>query len=159
MTSDPILIVDETPANLKLTQLVLASAGYDVRTAKDAEEALDVIHEFHPRLILTGIRLPGMDGLELTRRLRTDLTTHDTVILALTGCALKNDEQRAIDDGVDGYIVKPYDTRKLPAIVRQHLARSAGSHARASFAAAAGGAEIPAGELRKRFLAEGAEQS
>jgi two-component system, cell cycle response regulator DivK len=159
MTSEPILIVDDAPANLKLTQLVLAGAGYDVRTAKDAEEALDVVREFRPRLVLTDVRLPGMDGLELTRRLRTDPATHDAVILALTGCALESDEQKAMDAGFDGYIVKPYDTRKLPAIVRQHLTRSTGSRARANIAPVPPGAQIPVAELRRRFLSEGAAQS
>ncbi len=95
MPIEPILIVDEAPANLKLTRLVLAGAGYDVRTAKDAEEALQLLRQFHPRVILTDLHLPGMNGLELTRRLRTDPATEDTIILAITGCALENDEHQA----------------------------------------------------------------
>jgi len=159
MTSEPVLIVDDAPANLKLTMLVMADAGYEVRTAKDAEEALDLLREFHPRVILTDIRLPGMDGLELTRRLRTDPATQDSVILAVTGCALQTDEQKAADAGFDGYIVKPYDTRKLPAIVRQHLSKAGRTNSGPGFAPPTTSGSIPAAELRKRFLAEGAEQS
>jgi two-component system cell cycle response regulator DivK len=158
MPSEPILIVDDAPANLKLTRLVLAGAGYDVRTARDAEEALRLLRQFHPRVILTDVHLPGMNGLELTRRLRTDPATEDTIILAVTGCALENDEHQARAAGFDGYIIKPYDTRKLPAIVRQHLARAAGSVDQSQPAAAPGNT-LPPTELRRRFLAEGAEES
>jgi two-component system, cell cycle response regulator DivK len=158
MSSESVLIIDEAPANLKLTSLVLADAGYDVRTAKDAEEALALMRDFRPRAVITGIRLPGIDGLELTRRLRTDPSTQDTVILAVTACALGSDEQKATEAGFDGYILKPYDTRKLPAVVRQHLSRAAGHRPGARHTAAAPIA-IPTDELRRRFLAEGAEQS
>src|SRR5690349_18287709 len=101
MSSEPILIVDEAPANLKLTRLVLAGAGYDVRTANDAEEALQVLRQFRPRVILTDLHLPGMNGLELTRRLRMDPATENTIILAVTGSALESDEHRARAAGFD----------------------------------------------------------
>ena len=159
MSSETVLIVDDAPANLKLTQLVLADAGYEVRTAKDAEEALALLRDFHPRAVLTDLRLPGMDGLELTRRLRTDPATQDAIILAVTACALRSDEQKASEAGFDGYILKPYDTRKLPAIVRQHLARTASAGFTTHTAATRRPAAIPTAELRRRFLAEGAEQT
>ena len=157
MSSETVLIVDEAPANRKLTELVLAGAGYQVCSAKDAEEALQLVRDFRPRAVLTDIHLPGMDGLELTRRLRTDPATQDTIILAVTACALRSDEQKASEAGFDGYIVKPYDTRKLPAIVRGHLSRTAAANLIPPPAPAA--ATIPAAEVRRRFLAEGAEQS
>ena len=69
MGGEPILIVDDNAANLKLARVLLPAEGYEVRTAVDAEEALKVLEEFNPRLILMDIQLPGMDGLELTRRL------------------------------------------------------------------------------------------
>jgi DNA-binding response OmpR family regulator len=151
MNGETVLIVDDAPANLKLTRLVLSDAGYDVCTAADAEEALKLVKDFRPRAVLTDLRLHGMDGLELVWRLRTDPATHDMVILAVTASALRSDEQKAAEAGCDGFIVKPYDTRKLPAIVRQHLSRPA---------APAGAQNIlPTAELRRRFLAEGAEQS
>jgi len=159
MSSETVLIVDDAPANLKLTRLVLSDAGYDVCIAKDAEEALKMVKDFHPRAILTDLRLPGMDGLELARRLRTDPATHDMVILAVTACVLRSDEQKAAEAGCDGFIVKPYDTRKLPAIVRQHLSRPGAASHSTRLAAPAAARTLPAAELRRRFLAEGAEQS
>ena len=158
MNNETVLIVDDAPANRKLTELVLAGAGYQVCTAGDAEEALKLVRDFRPRAVLTDIRLPGMDGLELTRRLRTDPATQDAIILAVTACALRSDEQEAIDAGFDGYIVKPYDTRKLPAIVRRHLSRTALASLIPPLASPPT-ATISAAELRRRFLAEGAEQS
>jgi DNA-binding response OmpR family regulator len=73
---------------------------------------------------------------------------------------LRSDEQKAADAGFDGYIVKPYDTRKLPAIVRQHLVRRGqNQHPSPIAAVAAQSGEVPDAEIRRRFLAEGAEQS
>lgn len=122
MAGPPILIVDDNPVNLKLARVTLAVEGYDVRTAADAEEALALLAAFHPRLILMDLQLPGMDGLTLTRRLKDDDATRGIVVLALTAYAMKGDEQKALDAGCDGYITKPIDTRRLPALVARHLA-------------------------------------
>jgi CheY-like chemotaxis protein len=122
MAGETVLIVDDNLANLKLVRILLAAEGYDVRTATDAQEAMDVIRGARPRLILMDIQLPGMDGLELTRRLRSDPTTRDTLILALTAYAMRGDEQRARDAGCDGYIPKPIDTRALPGVIAGYLA-------------------------------------
>jgi two-component system cell cycle response regulator DivK len=84
MPGESILVVDDNPANLKLARVLLASEGYEVRTAGDAEEALEVLTAFSPRLILMDLQLPGMDGLALTRQLKKDPKTRDIVIVALT---------------------------------------------------------------------------
>lgn len=122
MTREPILVVDDNPVNLKLIRILLTAEGFDVRTATDAEEALAVLATFQPRLILMDLQLPGMDGLELTRRLKAEAATRDTVILAVTAYAMKGDEQKALDAGCDGYIAKPIETRSLPSLVAGYLA-------------------------------------
>ncbi len=122
MQSEPILIVDDNPANLKLARVLLMSEGHDARTAPDAEQALKVLQTFRPRLILMDIQLPGMDGLELTRLLKADPKTQGIVVVALTAYAMKGDEERARAAGCDGYIAKPIDVQKLPAQVSQYLA-------------------------------------
>jgi two-component system, cell cycle response regulator DivK len=114
MAREPILIVDDNPANLKLVRVLLTAEGYEIRTAVDAEQALKVLETFRPRLILMDIQLPGMDGLELTRRLKTDPRTSDILIVALTAYARKGDEERARAAGCDEYIAKPIDTSTLP---------------------------------------------
>jgi CheY-like chemotaxis protein len=67
------------------------------------------------------IQLPGIDGLELTRRLKADSATRDIKILGLTAYAMKGDEEKIMAAGCDGYIAKPIDTRTLPAIIRSYL--------------------------------------
>jgi CheY-like chemotaxis protein len=124
---EPILIVDDNPANLKLARVVLSGEGYLVRTAGDATEALAALQSFHPRLILMDLQMPGMDGFELTRRLKADPATRGMVIVALTAYAMKGDEERAREAGCDGYIAKPIDTRSLPGVVAGYLAESAGA--------------------------------
>jgi len=121
MAGECILVVDDNPLNLKVTRLLLASEGYDVRTAGDSYEALAMLQNIRPRLILMDIRMPGMDGLELTRRLRADASMEGVVILALTAYAMRGDEDRALGAGCDGYVAKPIDTRRLPHLIRAHL--------------------------------------
>ena len=121
MPGEPILIVDDNPTNMKLVRVLLASEGYDVRAAADAEEALNVLKEFQPRMILMDIQLPGIDGLELTRRLKSDPATRDITIVGLTAYAMKGDKERILDAGCDGYIQKPIDTRTLPQLVAEYL--------------------------------------
>jgi CheY-like chemotaxis protein len=124
---DIILIVDDNPVNMKLIRVLLAGEGYDVRTASDAGEACRVLQDVHPGLILMDIQLPGIDGLELTRRLKVDPATHDIPIVGLTAYAMKGDEERILAAGCDGYIPKPIDTRALPGHVRKYLRRNSRS--------------------------------
>ena len=123
MAGEPILIVDDNPQNLKLARLILASLGYDIRTAIDAEQALEALAAFRPRLILMDLQLPGMDGLTLTRKLKADPSRSDIPIVALTAYAMKGDEEKAREAGCDAYVTKPIDTAALRALVAALLAR------------------------------------
>lgn len=120
-----ILIVDDNQMNLKLVRVVLSGEGYEVRTAADAEEALGVLEQWHPSLILMDIQLPGMDGLQLTRRLKAAAATREILIVAITAYAMKGDEQKALAAGCDGYLTKPIDTRILPDVVARYLSSKA----------------------------------
>lgn len=119
--ADTILIVDDNATNLKLAKVLLTAEGYDVRTVADAEQALALLTEFLPQLILMDIQLPGMDGLELTRRLKSDARTRGIPIVALTAYAMKGDEERVLASGCSGYISKPIDTRRFGAEVAGYL--------------------------------------
>ena len=123
MAGEPILIVDDNVQNLKLARVLLATEGYEVRAAADAEDALKVLESFTPRLILMDLQLPGMDGLELTRRLKADPARREIVVIALTAYAMKGDAEKAFAAGCDGYVTKPIDTKKLPKLVAEHLER------------------------------------
>lgn len=127
MAGESILIVDDNAQNLKLARLTLSLAGYDVRTAGDAEDALRVLASFTPRLILMDLQLPGMDGLRLTRQLKSDPERRRIRIVALTAYAMKGDEEKALAAGCDGYITKPIDTESFSHVVARHLARGAES--------------------------------
>lgn len=125
MAGESILIVDDNPVNLKLARVVLAGAGYAVRTAVDAESALELLAAYRPALILMDLQLPKMDGLELTRRLKSDPAFADVVIVALTAYAMKGDDAKAFAAGCDGYITKPINTEELPKQVAAYLAAAA----------------------------------
>ena len=122
MAPTPILIVDDNASNTKLLAFLLAAKGYEIRTAANADEALAVIAQWRPRLILMDIQLPGMDGLTLTRQLKADPATRDIAIVAATAYAMKGDEQRALAAGCNGYLTKPIDTRRLPIDIERFLA-------------------------------------
>jgi two-component system cell cycle response regulator DivK len=122
MAGERILIVDDNASNVKLVRVLLERQGYDVQTAADAEDALRVLGRHKPRLILMDVQLPGMDGLELTRRLRADVTTKDIVILALTASATGGDEKKALAAGCDGSVAKPIDIGSLPKEIAEYLA-------------------------------------
>jgi CheY-like chemotaxis protein len=109
-----ILVVEDSPTNLTLVSHLLEFHGYTVSKACDAAEALAAVRATPPDLILMDIRLPGMDGLALTRKLKSDESTKHIPIVALTAQAMKVDEQATLDAGCDGYISKPIDTRTLP---------------------------------------------
>jgi two-component system cell cycle response regulator DivK len=112
-----VLIVDDNPMNMKLVRVLLTGEGYEVRTAADALEALDILKEWRPLLILMDIQLPGIDGLELTHRLKADSATDQIIIIGLTAYAMKGDEERILAAGCDAYIAKPIDTRMLPGVI------------------------------------------
>jgi two-component system, cell cycle response regulator DivK len=121
MTGKSILLVDDSAHNLKLTRFVLTQEGFDVRTAQNAEQALDALEKHIPSLILMDIQLPGMDGLQLTRHLRRDASLNAVPIVAFTASAIKGDEEIARASGCDGYVTKPINTRTLAGIVLGYL--------------------------------------
>ena len=124
MKTESILIVDDSSDNLVLTRMLLECEGYAVRTAEDADQALALLQSYRPELILMDIQLPGMDGLELTRRLRKMPALQNVPIVALTAYAMQGDEANAMDAGCDGYITKPINTRKFPAEISRYLKKT-----------------------------------
>jgi len=160
MAGETILIVDDTPVNLKLIRLLLANQGYKTLTASDAEDALGFLGSHHPDLVLADIQMPGMDGLAMARRIKCGQDTADIGVIALTANAGAADRQAALDAGCDGYIPKPIDPRTLAARIREFLdGRAAAacvppahSTVRPSISAA------DMHELRQRFLEEGTER-
>jgi CheY-like chemotaxis protein len=119
--SPKVLIVDDNTINLKLASDVLTNEGFVVERAQDAEQAKLVLERLLPDLILMDIAMPGMDGLTLTRVLKSDPRFTRIPVIALTASAMKGDDQRALAAGCAGYIAKPIDTRRFGAQVRAML--------------------------------------
>ena len=116
-----VLVVEDNPANMKLTTMLLHTAGHDVLSALDAETALRLAHEQRPDLILMDIQLPDMDGLAATALLKHDPATASIPIIALSALAMKADEERSQTAGCDAYIVKPLRYKELYAVMEPLL--------------------------------------
>ncbi len=121
MAGEPILVVDDNVVQLRLLSALLERAGHPVRVAPDANEALAILKSFRPRLILMDIQLPGIDGLTLTRMLKSNPSLRDIVIVGVTAYGMEEDEDRVRAAGCDGYLSKPIDSRALPDVIASYL--------------------------------------
>jgi two-component system cell cycle response regulator DivK len=117
-----VLIVEDNLRNLKLAREILSHAGYRTLEAETAEDGLDLARSERPRLVLMDIQLPGMDGIEALRRLRADAATAGIRVVALTAFAMKDDRERLLVAGFDGYLEKPLDVRGFPGQIAALLA-------------------------------------
>ena len=118
-----VLVVEDNPANMKLTTFLLESVGHTVLAASDAEAGLTLARDRHPALILMDIQLPGMDGLAATALLKQDVVTRDIPVIALTALAMKGDEERIRAAGCDGYVAKPIAYKEFLATIADRLLR------------------------------------
>jgi len=117
-----ILVVDDEPQITRVLKTTLSAQGYGVRTAADGEDALDQMKSWTPDLIITDLRMPHMDGLELCRRVRSE-SRLPIIVLSVKG--EEDIKVQALDAGADDYIQKPFSTNELLARVRAALRRAA----------------------------------
>jgi two-component system, OmpR family, response regulator MprA len=115
-----VLIVEDDVDIADVLRRSLRNEGYEVRTSADGVEALDVAAGFVPDLVVLDLGLPGMDGVEVCRRLRSD---GDVPILMLTARAETEDRVTGLDSGADDYLVKPFERKELLARIRALLRR------------------------------------
>ena len=108
-----ILVVEDNPAFQRLLALALSEAGYEVIVANDGADGLKKAREYHPQLIILDIMLPGMDGYEVCRYMRSDPQLANLPILMLTAKAGPRDEQEGFRAGADDYLTKPVDLSEL----------------------------------------------
>lgn len=116
-----VLIVEDENHLRDLVRLVLESCGYDTLLAESGEEALTYAKRELPHLILLDVMLPGINGLEVVRRLRASHRTAHIPIIMLTACSAVTDKVAALKQGADDYITKPFDAEELLARVQTHL--------------------------------------
>lgn len=121
MSGEKILLVEDNPVNRRLAEFLLRSRGYEVREAATAQEAFEILKTERPDLIVMDIQLPGMDGLEATKRLKEQPGTADIPVVAVTSYAMKGDREKALAAGCVGYITKPIDKNTFVQEVAAHL--------------------------------------
>ena len=120
-----ILVVEDEPAIQELITLNLEQSGYSPLRANDAEQAIELVRDELPDLVLLDWMLPGMSGIEFARRLRADRRTQDVPIIMLTARAEEHDKLSGLETGADDYITKPFSPRELNARIRALLRRRA----------------------------------
>ena len=112
-----ILVVEDNDDNRQLVLKVLGRRNYDVVGVVDGNEALEQLNAINPDLILMDINLPGMDGYEVTRRIRLQEKFAALPIVALTAHAMVGDEEKSLHAGCDAYISKPINVRTFPETI------------------------------------------
>jgi diguanylate cyclase (GGDEF)-like protein len=121
---DRILVVEDDPFISRLLSLELSAEGFEVASAGDGQEALEIAFERPPDLVLADVMMPRLDGFELTRRLRGDPRTEGVTIIMLTARGLSADKLEGLASGADDYIVKPFENEEVIARVRGALRRA-----------------------------------
>ncbi len=124
MSKEKILIVDDEEDVLELVRFNLEREGYKIETAVSGEEALTTAKSRLPDLIILDLMLPGMDGLEVCKKLKTDAKTQSIPIIMLTAKSEDSDIITGLELGADDYITKPFSPKILTARIRRVLQRN-----------------------------------
>jgi two-component system cell cycle response regulator DivK len=109
-----ILYVEDNLENRILVQRILEAEGYTFLGASNANEGLQLARAHHPDLILVDINMPEVDGLTMTRELKSDIQFENVPVIAITANVMRGDRERTLKAGCDGYIQKPIDVDLLP---------------------------------------------
>lgn len=118
-----ILYVEDNPDNRVLVRRILLSEDYGLLEAQNAAQALEMLKDAHPDLILMDINMPDMDGYTLTSRIKTMPGFERVPIIALTANVMRGDKEKTLEAGCDGYIQKPLDIDQLLREVERFLSR------------------------------------
>ncbi len=116
-----VLVIEDHEENRRIVRLLLASAGIDMIEAVSGEDGIAMAEKERPDLILMDIQLPGLDGYEATRRIKSNPALRHIPIIVVTSYALSGDDVKAFEAGCDAYVTKPFVPRELLAKVRGYL--------------------------------------
>ena len=117
-----VLIVEDNALNMKLFGDLLEARGYATLRASEGNDALAISSRTRPDLVLMDIQLPGLSGMEVTRRLKADPALRDIPVVAVTAFALRGDEARILESGCSAYVAKPVSIDRLMDVVDRHAA-------------------------------------
>ncbi|MBO4488020.1 MAG: response regulator [Bacteroidaceae bacterium] len=119
-----ILIVDDVRLNIILVEKAIAIYHYQVRSASNGEQALKMILEEQPHLVLLDLMMPGVDGFEVIRKIRSGECGNPNVSIVVTSAlSSEEDKQKCIDFGVNGYVTKPLVIPQLLDVINQQMER------------------------------------
>ena len=122
MSGETILIVEDSPTERALIQSALQSSGFRLLTAADGDEAMAKIQAERPSLVLLDVVLPGKNGFQLCRQLKTTAETKAIKVVMLTSKNQDSDRFWGLKQGADDYVTKPFDANSLVATLRRQLA-------------------------------------
>ncbi|SAL44021.1 PAS/PAC sensor hybrid histidine kinase [Caballeronia sordidicola] len=118
-----VLLVDDSVDAAEAMSMLLETLGHDVRVKHDGPSALAMVDEFAPEVVILDIGLPGMNGFDIARELRTRAQTKSALLIALTGYGADSDRQKAHDAGFDHHLVKPVSFTAIETVIADTFAR------------------------------------
>ncbi|MCX3064084.1 response regulator [Streptomyces beihaiensis] len=116
--SGRVLVVDDNKVIRQLIRVNLELEGFEVVTAADGAECLDVVHQVRPDVITLDVVMPRLDGLRTAARLRADARTREVPVVVVSACS-RNEVDSGLDVGVDAFLAKPFEPGELVGVVRQ----------------------------------------
>jgi two-component system, cell cycle response regulator DivK len=123
MNERAILHIEDNFHNRRIVNKILASRGYSVIEAEDGESGLEMVRSLKPPLILLDITLPGIDGIEVVRQIKSDEVLRHIPVIAVTASAMRGDRERFLESGCDDYLSKPIQMAELIEMVDKHYSR------------------------------------
>ena len=116
-----IMIVEDNELNMKLFNDLLQAQGYSTVQSSDGKDVINLARQSRPHLIIMDVKLPGVSGIELTRKLKADAELKTIPILAVTAFAMKGDQEKVMDSGCDDYLPKPISIPVFLETVAKYL--------------------------------------
>lgn len=120
MSERIVLYIEDNFHNRRIVNKVLASRGFTVVEAEDGEKGLEMVRVMRPPLVLLDITLPGMDGIEVVKNVKSDETVQHIPVIAVTASAMRGDKERFLEAGCDDYLSKPIQVSELIDMVEKH---------------------------------------
>jgi twitching motility two-component system response regulator PilH len=119
-----ILVVEDSPTVLYTVSRMLTEGGHQVLTATDGEQAMSIVIQEHPNLVLLDVILPKLNGYQVCRRMKAAPATAQIPVIMITSKTKDNDRRWGLEQGADDYVTKPLDARQLLAVIDRFVPRS-----------------------------------